>query len=88
MAIHHFATSKNCYITKIEKVLSKSTMISAEEQNKRIHYPASQWKIDPSKLPLTKYSSWNGCQASAGNGKKPCVSKTNKLWRKNRSGTN
>lgn len=33
-------------------------------------YPTSQWKMDPSKLPLTKYSSWNGCQANAKKGGK------------------
>lgn len=28
--------------------------------------------MDPSKLPLTKYSSWNGCQAKADNWKQKC----------------
>lgn len=32
----------------------------------QVLYPTSQWKIDPSKLPLTKYSSWKGCHANAG----------------------
>ena len=39
---------------------------------KKILYPTSQWKMDPSKLPLTKYSSWNGCQAKADNWKQKC----------------
>ena len=30
-----------------------------------ISYPTNQWNIAPSKLPLTKYSSWNGCHANA-----------------------
>ena len=37
-----------------------------EIETKAQTYPTSQWNIEPSKLPLTKYSSWKGCQANAG----------------------
>lgn len=60
-----------CILRLAYKISFQSDMASCERIFDKVGqmllnmYPTSQWKMDPSKLPLTKYSSWNGCQANA-----------------------